>query len=95
MTRNTAQYIRNTKRLCDYFQANYKNGEDIVGALRRLKELTINMPTVPLMITTTNKTGVTMATNFTYAAEYWYKREFNAAFTREERYWENKSKALQ
>jgi hypothetical protein len=37
---------------------------------------------------------VTTTTAPTYADEHRYKREFDAAFTREERYRENKAKAF-
>lgn len=92
--RHATQFTETTERLCNYFQANYKSEEDIAGALRRLEELTINMPVAPMPFTTTDASGNTVTTTPTYADEHRYKHEFDAAFMREERYQENKTKAF-
>eukprot|EP00804_Cyclotella_cryptica_P023700 CCRYP_019316-RA/>CCRYP_019316-RA protein AED:0.38 eAED:0.25 QI:0/0/0/1/0/0/2/0/908 len=94
VAKNAAQYTKTTERLCNYFQANYKSGDDVAGALRKLQELTITMPVAPVAITTTDANGVTTTTAPTYAEEHRYKRKFDAAFSREERYRENTSKAF-
>lgn len=83
-----------TERLCNYFQANYKSGKDIAGALRRLEGLVITMPIVPMPVTTTVASSVTTTTASTYAEDHRYKREFDATFTREEQNQENKSQAF-
>ena len=92
--KNAAQYTETTERLCNYFQANYKSGEDIAGALKKLEELVINMPITPTVTTTTDASEVTITTAPTYVEEHRYKWEFDAAFTREERYRKNRSKAF-
>ena len=46
--KNAAQYTETTEHLCNYFQANYKSGDDVAGALRKLQELTITMPVAPV-----------------------------------------------
>jgi hypothetical protein len=84
--KHTAQFTETTERLCNYFQANYKSGDEIAGALRKLEELTINMSVDPMPVTTTDASGNTVTTAPTYAKEHRYKRKFDAAFTREERY---------
>jgi hypothetical protein len=92
--KHAAQFTETMERLSNYFQANYKSGDDIAGALRKLEELRIDMPVAPMPITTTDTSGNMVTTAPTYADEHRYKREFDAAFTREERYRENKTKAF-
>lgn len=92
--KNAAQFTERTELLCNYFQANYKSGDDIAMALRKLEELVITMPVAPTATTITDTSGVTTTTPPTYAGEHRYKHEFDAAFTREERYKENKFKAF-
>lgn len=50
--KNAAQYTEITKRLCNYFQANYKSSNDIAVALRKLEELMIAIQAAPTLITT-------------------------------------------
>ena len=52
------------------FQANYKSGEDIARALRRLEELVITMPITSVAVTTTDSSGVTTTTAPMYAKEH-------------------------
>lgn len=52
------------------------------------------MPAAPTPITTTDSSGVTATMTPTFTNEHRYKREFDAAFTREECYRKNKAKAF-
>ena len=70
-------------------QANFKLGADIAGALRALKELTITMPVPPTG--STDNAGNQVPP--TAAEEHIFKRKFDAEYTREQRYEENKKKA--
>jgi hypothetical protein len=36
--KHAAQFTETMERLCNYFQANYKSGDDIAGALRKLED---------------------------------------------------------
>jgi hypothetical protein len=88
--KHAAQFTETTEKLCNYMQANFKSGADIAGALKQLRELTITMPTAPIGITDA-------AGNFTpptAAEEHMFKRRFDAEYTREQRYDENKKKGI-
>lgn len=88
--KHAAQFTETTEKLCNYIQANYKSGADIAGALRQLKELAITMPASPAG--TTDATGIYVPP--TAAEEHIFKRKFDAEYTREQRYEENKKKAF-
>jgi len=87
--KHAAQYTETTEKLCNYMQANYKSGADVAGALRQLKELVITMPEPPAGTTD----GAGNYTPPTAAEEHIFKRRFDAEYTREQRYEENKKKA--
>eukprot|EP00804_Cyclotella_cryptica_P016582 CCRYP_020530-RA/>CCRYP_020530-RA protein AED:0.64 eAED:0.30 QI:0/-1/0/1/-1/1/1/0/420 len=87
--KHAAQYSETTEKICNYMQANYKSGADIAGALKQLTDLEITMPDPPAG--STDSVG-----NFvppTTAEEHIFKRKFDAEYTREQRYQENKKKA--
>lgn len=87
--KHAAQFTETTEKLCNYMQANYKSGADIAGALKQLTELVITMPIPPTG--STDSAGNPIPP--TAAEEHIFKRKFDAEYTREQRYEENKAKA--
>ena len=87
--KHAAQFTKTTEKLCNYMQANFKSGADIAGALRQLRDLTITLPDPPTG--STDSAGNPIPP--TAAEEHMFKRKFDAEYTREQRYDENKKKA--
>jgi len=87
--KHAAQFTETTEKLCNHMQANFKSGADIAGALRALRELVITMPDPP----TGSTDGAGNHVPPTAAEEHMFKRKFDAEYTREQRYEENKKKA--
>lgn len=80
------QFTEMMVKLCNYMQANYKSGADIVGALRQLCHLVIMMPMAPAGATDAARNCIPP----TAVDEHIFKCKFDVEYPREQRYNKNK-----